>query len=120
MVDRVSSASRYAQLVAAMQNNQNIYNKLTAQLSSGSKIIDLTDDPIASVNILNTTKQLGQIETFEQNVGMAAAELSALDDLFSLATGYLSEAWDKAVQANNQTYGERDRKSTRLNSSHAT
>ena len=43
-------------------------------------------------------------ETFEQNVGMASAELSALDDLLSLATGYLSEAWDKAVQANNQTY----------------
>lgn len=104
MVERISSASRYAQLVAAMQNNQNTFNKLTAQLSSGNKVIDLTDDPIASVNVLNTTKQLGQIETFEQNVGMASAELSALDDLFSLATGYLSEAWDKAVQANNQTY----------------
>lgn len=106
MVERISSASKYAQLVAAMQNNQNTFNKLTAQLSSGNKILDLTEDPIASVNILNTTKQLGQIETFEQNVGMAAAELSALDDLFSLATGYLSDAWDRAVQANNQTYGK--------------
>ena len=106
MVDRVSSASRYAQLVAAMQMNQANFNKLTAQLSSGSKIIDLTDDPIASVNILNTTKQLGQIETFGQNVGMASAEISALDDLLDLANGYLSTAWDKAVQANNQTYGE--------------
>lgn len=106
MVDRVSSASRYAQLVADMKMNQANFNKLTAQLSSGSKVVNLSDDPIASVNILNTTKQLGQIETFEQNVGMAAAELSALDDLFSLASGYLSEAWDKAIQANNQTYAD--------------
>jgi len=106
MVERVSAASRYANLVAAMQMNQANFNKLTAQLSSGSKIIELTDDPIASVNILNTTKQLGQIETFEQNVGMAAAEISALDDLLDLANGYLSEAWDKAIQANNQTYSE--------------
>lgn len=104
MVNRVSSASRYAQLVADMQMNQANFNKLTAQLSSGSKVISLTDDPIASVNILNTTKQLGQIETFEQNVGMASAELSALDDLLDLANGYLSEAWNKAIQANNQTY----------------
>lgn len=104
MVDRVSSASRYAQLLAGMQMNQANFNKLTAQLSSGSKIMDLTDDPIGAVNILNTTKQLGQIETFEQNVGMASAELSALDDFLDLANGYLSTAWDKAIQANNQTY----------------
>ncbi len=106
MVDRVSSASRYAQLLAGMQINQANFNKLTAQLSSGKSVIELTDDPIASVNIFNTTKQLGQIETFEQNVGMASAELSALDDLLDLANGYLSEAWDKAIQANNQTYTE--------------
>ena len=106
MVERISSASRYAQLGAAMQMNQTNFNKLTAQLASGNKVIELTDDPIASVNILNTTKQLGQIETFEQNVGMATAEISALDDLLDLANGYLSTAWDKAVQANNQTYTE--------------
>ena len=105
MVDRVSTTSRYAQLVADMKMNQLNFNKLTAQLSSGKNIISLSDDPIASVNILNTTKQLGQIETFEQNVGMASAELSALDDLLDLANGYLSTAWDKAIQANNQTYG---------------
>ena len=104
MVERVSSASRYEQLVAAMQINQANFNKLTAQLASGNKIVDLSDNPIASVNILNTNKQLGQIETFEQNVGMASAELSALDDLLDLANGYLSTAWDKAIQANNQTY----------------
>ena len=104
MVDRVTTVSRYDQLVADMQMNQLNFNKLTAQLSSGSKVTELTDDPIASINILNTTKQLGQIETFEQNVGMASAELSALDDLMSLASGYLSNAWDKAIQANNQTY----------------
>ena len=114
MVDRVSSASRYAQLVADMQMNQFNFNKLTAQLSSGSKIINLSDDPIASVNIMNTSRQLGQIETFEQNVGMASAELSALDDLLTLANGYLSNAWDKAIQANNQTYGKSSLKALKV------
>lgn len=105
MVDRISTTTRYAQLVADMKMNEFNFNKLTAQLSSGKKVTTITDDPIASVNIMNTSRQLGQIETFETNVGMAEAELSALDDLMSLATGYLSTAWDKAVQANNQTYG---------------
>ena len=104
MVDRIPSASKYAQLVADMKMNEFNFNKLTAQLSSGKNIVELSDDPIASVNILNTTKQLGQLETFEQNVGMASAELTALDDLLDLANGYLSEAWNRAIQANNQTY----------------
>ncbi len=104
MVNRITSSTRYEMLVADMKMNEYNFNKLTAQLSSGKKIHSITDDPIASVNILNTNRQLGQIEVFEQNIGMASAELGALDDLLSLATGYLSQAWDKAVQANNQTY----------------
>ena len=105
MVNRITSSSRYALLVADMQQSLLNYNRLTAQLSSGSKILNITDNPIGAVNILNTNRQLGQIDTFSQNVEMASAELSALDDLLSLASGYLSNAWDKAIQANNQTYG---------------
>ena len=104
MVDRITNASRYDMLIADMKINQSNFNKLTAQLSSGNKILNLTDDPIASINILNTNKQLGQLETFEENVGMASSEISALDDLLALASGYLTQAWDKALQANNQTF----------------
>lgn len=106
MVERISTATRYAQLVADMKINQYNFNKLTAQLSSGKKLTSITDDPIASVNYVNTARQLGKVETFEQNVNMATSELSALDDFMELARGYLQTAWDKAVQANNQTYGE--------------
>ena len=105
MVDRISTSGRYAQLVADMQQNLINYNRLTSQLASGHKVMSITDDPIAAVNILNTDRQLGQIETFSTNVEMAMSELSTLDDLMTLETGYLSQAWDKAVQANNQTYG---------------
>lgn len=105
MIERVSTTSKYNQLLADMQTNMNNYNKLTEQLASGSKVTSITDDPIASVNIINTNRQLNNNETFSTNVGMASKELSALDDLMSLATGYLSTAWNKAIQANQQTYG---------------
>lgn len=104
MVERISTATRYAQLVADMRINQYNFNKLTAQLSSGKKLTSITDDPIASVNYVNTNRQLGKIETYEENINLATSELSALDDFMELARGYLQKAWDKAVQANNQTY----------------
>lgn len=105
MINRVSTTSKYNQLIADMRTNMNNFNRLTSQLTSGSKILSITDDPIASVNIINTNRQLNNNETFTTNVGMASKELSALDDLMDLATGYLSTAWNKAIQANQQTYG---------------
>ncbi len=104
MVNRISTSGKYSQLVADMQRNLMNYNRISKQLASGSRLTSITDDPIATVNVLNTNRQLGQIDTFSKNVELATTELSALDDLMELATGYLSTVWDKAIQANNQTY----------------
>lgn len=104
--DRISTTARFSLYSSDIQQSQANFDRLTAQLASGKKIQNITDDPIAAVNIINTNRQLGQIETFSQNTELAMKELDSLDDLLSLATGYLSNAWDKAVQANTQTYGE--------------
>ena len=103
--NRISTAARYNLLTSDIQKNEALFNKLTAQLASGKKITSITDDPIGAVNVVNTNRQLGQIETFNKNVEMGMTELDTLDDLMELAGGYLSKAWDKAVQANNQNYG---------------
>ena len=103
--NRISTAARYNLLTADIQKNEANYVRLTQQLSSGKKITSITDDPISAVNIVNTNRQLGQIETFNQNTQMAMEELDTLDDLMELATGYLQQAWDKGIQANNGTYG---------------
>ena len=58
MVNRISTSGRYSQLIADMQKQLSNYNKLTQQLASGSKVNNITDNPIAAVNILNTNRQL--------------------------------------------------------------
>ena len=103
--NRISTTARYNLLTEDIRRNEANYNRLTAQLASGKKITSITDDPIAAVNIVNTNRQLGQIETFNRNAQLAMEELDDLDDLMELAGGYLTQAWDKAVQANNGTYG---------------
>ncbi len=103
--NRISTAARYNLLTADIQKNEANYNRITQQLASGKKITSISDDPIAAVNIINTNRQLGQIETFNNNVAMGMKELDTLDDLMDLAGSYLSSAWDKAAQANNGTYG---------------
>lgn len=104
--NRISTAARYSLLTKDIQRNEANFNRLTTQLASGKKVTNITDDPIAAVNIVNTNRQLGQIGMFNQNTEMAMKELNTLDDLMELATGYLNQAWDKAVQANNGAYGK--------------
>ena len=104
--NRTSTSSMYNLLAANVKNSEAVYNRITAQLAANSKLTSITDDPIAAVNIINTNKQLSQVETFKQNIGLAMSELSTMDDVLALAGGYLSQAWNKAVQANNGTYGE--------------
>ena len=112
--NRISTAARYSLLTKDIQRNEANYNRLTAQLASGRKVNSITDDPIAAVNIVNTNRQLGQIDTFDHNAQMAMEELDTLDDLMELAGSYLTQAWDKATQANNGTYGNTSLKAIKV------
>ena len=56
-------------------------------------------------NIVNTSRQLDKINTFNENTQLAMEELDTLDDLMELARGFLQQAWDKGLEANNGTYG---------------
>lgn len=104
--NRISTAARYNLLTSDIQRNEANYNRITQQLASGRKLMSITDDPIAAVNVVNTNRQIGQMETFDGNVKLAMEELDTLDDLMQLAGSYLSRAWDRAVEAKNGTYSE--------------
>ena len=103
--NRISTAARYDMIAADIKRNEDNFNRLTAQLASGKKLTSITDDPIAAVNIINTNRQLEQINTYDQNAQMGMKELDTLDDILDLANGYITQARDKAMQANNGTYG---------------
>ena len=56
MLGRISTSSRMDLLKNDMNINLANYNRLTAQLAANSKILSITDDPIAAVNVVNTNR----------------------------------------------------------------
>ncbi len=104
--NRISTAGRYDLLTSDMKRAEANYQRLTAQLASGKKIVNITDDPIGAVNVINTQKQLGQLDTFNKNIQMGMTEIQNMDDLLELTGSYLNTAWNKAVVANNQVYND--------------
>jgi len=104
MVERLTSTSTNDTLLKYINGNLAKYNDLTIKLASGNKITTISDDPTAAVNILNTNRQVNQIQTFKGNINMAIASLSNQDSIFTLAEEYVGKARDLAMQASTGTY----------------
>ena len=103
MVERITSTSQNSALMKQIAANQSLYNKLTQQIAAQKKITNIADDPTGAVNILNTTRQLGQISTFLSNAKLAKTEVSTLDSILDTTETRLQRGLDLAMQAANGT-----------------
>ena len=104
MVERLTSTSTNETLLKYINNNLSKFNDLTIKLASGEKLTSISDDPTAAVNILNTKRQLTQLNTFKGNITLASSSLSNQDSVFNLAESFTQKARDLAMQASTGTY----------------
>ena len=104
MVERLTSTSTNEMLLKYTNNNLYKFNDLTIKLASGNKFNTISEDPTATVNILNTNRQINQIDTFSENISLASASLGNQDSILSLAQKYTQRARDLGMQAANGTY----------------
>ena len=66
MVERISSASRYAQLISAMQINQSNYNKLTAQYEAKKIRTEIFKHNIELYNSYDTLQKIVTNEEYSR------------------------------------------------------
>jgi flagellar hook-associated protein 3 FlgL len=85
-------------------------SKTQGQIATGTRVQTAADDPIAAVHILELQRALKESEQFGKNADAAnnrlVLEEQALQDLGSL----LRSVQERAVQGNNATVGEADRR----------
>ena len=104
MVERLTSTSTNEMLLKYTNNNLTKFNDLTIKLASGDKYTGISDNPTATVNILNTGRQINQIGVFKGNISLATSALGNQDSILSLAEKYTQRARDLAMQASTGTY----------------
>jgi len=104
MVARLTSTSTNEMLLKYTNNNLYKFNDLTIKLASGNKFNSISEDPTATVNILNTNRQINQIDTFAGNISLASSSLENQDSIFALAEKYTQRARDLGMQAASGTY----------------
>lgn len=90
-------------LISYMQTNLRNYSKLSEEISTGSRVLVPSDDPIAAIDILNDTTEINKLSGYNTNISTAQGEINVTDGALTSIISTLQKAHDLAVQAANGT-----------------
>jgi flagellar hook-associated protein 3 FlgL len=107
---RVSTSQIFDQGLTAMLNKQTEVSQAQLQVSTGKKILNPSDDPAASVQMLNLQREFSLTEQYLDNATKAENKQVIEEGALISATDILQRIREIAVQALSDTNGPDERK----------
>jgi flagellar hook-associated protein 3 FlgL len=107
---RVSNDTLRAVFLNAIEDVQRNIADTQAQVSSGRRINKPSDDPVASARIAELDASLSRLDQYQSNSVIARTQLGLEEEALSATIDNLQRVRELAVQANNATLSEGDRK----------
>lgn len=107
---RVSTSLIYDTNVSTIGRQQTSLLQTQQQLSTGSRVVAPSDDPVASARALEITQSLSRIALEKENQGAAGDALKTLDSRLGSISNLLMYVRDRAIQAGNDSLSAQDRR----------
>jgi flagellar hook-associated protein 3 FlgL len=98
-------------LVGSLDATSASEEQLTEELASGSRVNQLSDDPVAAGENVMLSAQIGSDDTFSQTASSTQSMLQVSDSALSTVVSQLTSAVSLATEANNGTLNASDRES---------
>jgi flagellar hook-associated protein 3 FlgL len=98
-------------LVGSLDATSASEEQLTEELASGSRVNQLSDDPVAAGENVLLSAQIGSDDTFSQTASSTQSMLQVSDSALSTVVSQLTSAVSLATEANNGTLNASDRES---------
>lgn len=98
-------------LVGSLDATSASQQQLTEELASGSRVNQLSDDPVAAGENVLLSAQIGGDDTFSQTSASAQSMLQVTDSALSTVVSQLTTAVSLATEANNGTLNASDMES---------
>jgi flagellar hook-associated protein 3 FlgL len=98
-------------LVVSLDATSASEERLTEELASGSRVNQLSDDPVAAGENVLLSAQIGSDDTFSQTASSTQSMLQVSDSALSTVVSQLTSAVSLATEANNGTLNASDRES---------
>ena len=101
----ISSQMIYSVLQNGLSNNYTKYTNIMAQIGANTKLSSISDDPVATVNVLKTQKNIDNIAKYLENIELGQNEINELDNLLDNVLSNISGQYKPlVVQASNGAY----------------
>ena len=109
MIGRMSSDQIHQSGLDVILDAQARLARTQEELASGKRILNPSDDPVASAQIQNIKSELTRIETLQKNISHATSELAMVEDSVANIENLLMRARELAVRGANDSLSAQDR-----------
>jgi len=106
---RISTSHIFNQNLSAMLTQQTEMGRTQLQVSTGKKILNPSDDPAASVQILNLQREINLTDQYQANADKADNKLSIEEGTLKSATVLVQRIRELAIQGLNDSNTQNDR-----------
>ncbi|MCG3885498.1 flagellar hook-associated protein FlgL [Photobacterium leiognathi] len=106
------SDTQFSQLMltSLSKNNQGL-GEVLAQMSTGQRLLKLSDNPIDSINLLNLERENSAINQYQDNISNVKTALSSQEVHLMAASDTLKDMRDTLLLASNGAISDADRES---------
>ena len=105
---RISTNQIFQRGTNGILDQQAKVSKTQLQLSTGKRVVTPSDDPTASVQILELQHSIDIKNTYQTNIGYAQASLSSEESVLSSSSDVLQRIRELAIQANSGALSNSD------------
>lgn len=107
---RVGTFQSFQSQISRMGSLQSTLAQLEAQIASGKRILDPSDDPLGSSRVADLQRSIDNNQQFIRNMDAITTQLSFADSAVEAMSNQMVRAKELAVQAANGTLTDADRK----------
>jgi flagellar hook-associated protein 3 FlgL len=108
---RISSQQIFSGGINRLQELNTSLNKTQQQISTGKRVNQPSDDPVAAARILKLDQELARVETYQRNVNLADNRLKQEENALAGSVDIVQRIRELTVQAGNGSLSANDRQS---------
>ncbi|MEH6442284.1 MAG: flagellar hook-associated protein FlgL [Oceanospirillaceae bacterium] len=112
---RVTTQQQYNTSIDNMQRSNVKLDNLQQQISTGKRILQPSDDPVAAAQVLKLERELAQFDKFDINIKAADTRLTLEESILSSMRTSLNRVKELTIQGSTGTLTDSDRASIAVN-----
>ncbi|MDO6564515.1 flagellar hook-associated protein FlgL [Amphritea sp. 1_MG-2023] len=108
---RISTQQQYLTSINNMQQSQTRLASLQEQISTGKKLLNPSDDPVAAAQIVKLERELAQYEKYDDNINVTTRRLEMEETILDDINTAVDRMRELTVQAGSSVLADQDRAS---------